>query len=82
MLRICLCLSLLLSICTLPASFSWSSKDGRNYLNSPLNQNNPKRCESGWALATTAALSSRLNIATKARNEAFPMVQLSPQSLL
>lgn len=82
MLRIFVCLAILILTLALPSSFSWSNVEGRNYLGSPLNQNNPRRCESGWAIATTAALSSRANIAMKARNIAYPMIQLSPQSLL
>ena len=43
------------------------------------NQNFPQVCASGWAIATTSALSSRIKIR---RNASSPDIELSPQVLL
>lgn len=69
-------------IAALPASFSWSNQNNRNFLGSILNQNNPHRCESAWAIATTNALSARINIAMFNIKFNSASVSLSPQSLL
>ena len=66
----------------LPASYSWGSQGTRNYLGAVINQNNPHRCESGWAIATTNALSARINIAMNKMGFKSPAVSLSVQSLL
>ena len=78
MIKISLCILIIALATALPDSFSWANKDGKNYIGSPFNQNNPNRCESAWAIATTNVLSARLNIA----NKNSPMVTLSPQYLL
>ena len=66
----------------LPASFSWGAQGDKNYLPPILNQNNPRRCESAWAIATTNALSARINIAMAKMKFPSPLIALSPQSLL
>lgn len=73
---------LLISIVTLPDSFSWGSQGTRNYLGPVLNQNNPHRCESSWAIATANVLSARINIAMAKMKFFSSSVSLSSQSLL
>lgn len=46
----------------LPANFTWGTGAKKNYLTPSANQNNPNRCESGWAFATTNSLGARINI--------------------
>lgn len=82
MLRILLIAVLLSALSALPLSFSWGSQGPRNYLGPVLNQNNPHRCESAWAIATTSALSARVSIAMDQMHFHSPLVSLSPQSLL
>jgi len=67
---------------TLPDDFSWGSQGIRNYLGAVFNQNNPHRCESAWAIATSNALSARINIAMDKSGFHSPSVSLSAQSLL
>ena len=67
---------------TLPDSFSWGNQNGRSFLGAVTNQNNPHRCESGWAIATTSALSARINIAMNKMNFKSASISLSSQSLL
>jgi|JI9StandDraft_2_1071091.scaffolds.fasta_scaffold704792_1 hypothetical protein len=66
----------------LPDSFSWGNQNSRNFLKTVLNQNNPHRCESAWAIATTNTLSARVSIAMSKMNFVSASVSLSPQSLL
>jgi len=66
----------------LPANFTWSNYQGRNFLTSAQNQNNPHRCESGWAFATINALNVRLNSRLQATGSIYPTVALSAQILL
>ena len=78
-----LLLSLLIfGLMALPEQFSWGEENNRSYLGSVLNQNNPHRCESGWAIATANALSARINIAMDKMKFRSPLVSLSAQSLL
>ena len=71
-----------LYVLTLPDNFSWGSQGTKNYLGPIYNQNNPHRCESGWAISTTNALSARINIAMDKMGFHSPSVSLSAQSLL
>jgi hypothetical protein len=66
----------------IPEALSWGSQGSRNYLGAVLNQNNPHRCESAWAIATTSALSARINLAMDNMHFYSPLVSLSAQSLL
>lgn len=66
----------------LPGNFTWSDKDGLNYMGINQNQNLPYRCESGWAFATVNALNPRLKIRMNKTNFPSPTVSLSVQVLL
>ena len=61
--KILIFILILIAGIALPDSFSWGSQGVRNYLGAIYNQNNPHRCESGWAISTTNTLSARINIA-------------------
>ena len=63
----------------LPRSFSWSNKDGRNFLSRVKTQRAPLYCRSGWAQAVTSVISDRINIM---RGGIFPEISLSAQVLL
>ena len=80
--RILLFLLVVSAVFALPDRMSWGSQGTRNYLGAVLNQNNPHRCESAWAIATTNVLSARINIAMDLVHFNSPLVSLSPQSLL
>lgn len=83
MLRVSFLLLLLLGVLgALPANFSWGVGGVRSFLPPASNQNNPHRCESGWAWATINSLSTRINIGTSKSTLNFPLVALSPQVLL
>ena len=69
-------------VTSLPDAFSWGGEGTRTYLGPVINQNNPFRCESAWAIATAAVLSARINIAMAKMNFVSPLVSLSAQSLL
>ena len=57
---VCLLLSSLLAI---PEQWTWGEGGEQgNFLPPVRNQNNPHRCDSGWAMATTSALAARINI--------------------
>lgn len=62
-----------------PDSFSWSNKDGVNYLTNNRNQHIPQYCGSCWAHAATYVMSDRIKIQRKA---AWPDINISPQVLL
>lgn len=68
--------------CDLPGNFSWSNNQGRNYLTPSPNQNNPRRCESGWAFATLNSLNARLNNQIRKSGIVAPLSELSAQVLL
>lgn len=57
----------------------WRSFHNTNYVTMTRNQNSPAYCDAGWAMATTSALSDRINIL---RNNKYPLIHLSPQVLL
>jgi hypothetical protein len=82
MLRILVTCLLASYVLALPSTFSWGSQSSRNYLGAVLNQNNPHRCESSWAIATVSALSARVNIAMDQQQFNTARVSLSAQSLL
>jgi cathepsin X len=63
----------------LPTEFSWDNVNGSNYLPPVRNQWFPQPCNSGWAMAATNVINSRIKIL---RNAKWPDVQLSPQVLL
>lgn len=63
----------------IPASFSWMSVNGTNYLTRVVTQLQPRPCGSCWAMAATSSISDRLRILTKAR---LPNINVSPQLLL
>lgn len=65
--------------CDLPTNFSWSDRNDLNYVASARNQHFPEVCNSGWAIAATNVLSSRIKIN---RTAASPDIQISPQVLL
>eukprot|EP01062_Namystynia_karyoxenos_P064558 TRINITY_DN5754_c0_g2_i1.p2 TRINITY_DN5754_c0_g2~~TRINITY_DN5754_c0_g2_i1.p2 ORF type:complete len:306 (+),score=127.98 TRINITY_DN5754_c0_g2_i1:84-1001(+) len=60
-----------------PVSFDWRSNGGRNWCTKSVNQHIPKYCGSCWAMASTSALSDRINIARKG---AWPEVQIAAQT--
>ena len=62
-----------------PTEWSWDNVDNINYLGVVRNQNYPAPCNSGWAIAATSTLSSRIKIARKAQ---WPDVTISPQVLI
>jgi cathepsin X len=64
---------------SLPANFSWSNKDGVNYLTFTRNQHIPQYCGGCWAHGTTSSVSDRINIL---RGNAWPQINLSPQVLI
>lgn len=66
----------------LPTNFTWGAGGDRNYLTPTVNQNNPARCESGWAWATINSLNSRINIQIAKSGLKLPQVSLSAQVLL
>jgi hypothetical protein len=57
-----LLVSVVLTVPTNITNFTWANVNGRNFLTPAQNQNNPHRCESGWAFATINTLNTRLNI--------------------
>ncbi len=73
---------LLITIHALPLNFTWGPGGERNYLTPAINQNNPLRCESGWAWATINALNARINIKISKAGLKLPLVSLSTQVLL
>ena len=66
----------------LPTNFTWGIGATRNLLTPSANQNNPNRCESGWAFATINSLNTRINIQMYKNSFKYPAVSLSPQVLL
>jgi len=66
----------------LPANFTWGVGGERNFLSASANQNNPNRCESGWAFAAINSLNARINIKMYKNKFKYPAVSLSPQVLL
>lgn len=79
-----LVLSLLLSLtlAALPANFTWANVNATNFLGINQNQNQPNRCESGWAFATINTLNSRLKLRMAQTGFSSPDVSLSVQVLL
>lgn len=70
------------ALAALPANFTWGAGGDRNYLTPAVNQNNPLRCESGWAWATINSLNARINIRIAKSGLKLPLVSLSAQVLL
>jgi len=68
-----------LDVKDLPESFSWTNKDGINYLSWSRNQHIPTYCGSCWAHGTTSSIADRINIA---RNRTWPDMNLSPQVII
>jgi hypothetical protein len=66
----------------LPTNFTWGAGGERNYLSPAVNQNNPHRCESGWAWAAINSLSARVNIKIAKAGLRLPLVSLAAQVLL
>jgi len=66
----------------LPTNFTWGAGADRNYLSPAVNQNNPHRCESGWAWAAINSLNTRINIKIAKAGLKLPQVSLSAQVLL
>jgi hypothetical protein len=66
----------------LPTKFSWANNQGINFLSPSQNQNNPHRCESGWAFATINTLNTRLNLQMNKQSFLAPANSLSVQVLL
>lgn len=69
-------------LAALPTNFTWGAGADRNYLTPAVNQNNPLRCESGWAWATINSLNARINIKIAKAGLKLPLVSLSTQVLL
>jgi hypothetical protein len=69
-------------LAALPTNFTWGAGGERNYLTPAVNQNNPLRCESGWAWATINSLNARINIKVAKGGLKLPLVSLSAQVLL
>jgi hypothetical protein len=63
----------------LPSEFSWADINGSTFVPPVRNQWFPAPCNSGWAMAATNVLNSRIKIR---RQGQWPDVQLSPQVLL
>jgi hypothetical protein len=70
------------ALAAIPANFTWGPGGDRNYLTPTTNQNNPNRCESGWAWATINSLNARINIQIARGGLKLPLVSLSTQVLL
>jgi len=66
----------------LPTNFSWANNQNINFLSPSQNQNNPHRCESGWAFATINTLNTRLNFQMSKQGFLAPANSLSVQVLL
>lgn len=76
------CGLLVLTMTALPVNFTWGAGADRNYLTPAPNQNNPLRCESGWAWAVINSLNARANIRIARSGLKLPLVSLSTQVLL
>eukprot|EP00462_Mataza_sp_D1_P024172 CAMPEP_0175144220 /NCGR_PEP_ID=MMETSP0087-20121206/13988_1 /TAXON_ID=136419 /ORGANISM="Unknown Unknown, Strain D1" /LENGTH=580 /DNA_ID=CAMNT_0016428619 /DNA_START=8 /DNA_END=1750 /DNA_ORIENTATION=- len=63
----------------LPAEFTWSNKDGKNFLTMSRNQHIPVYCGSCWAHGTTSSIGDRIRMLT---NGSYPQVNPSPQVLI
>lgn len=70
------------ALAALPTNFTWGAGGDRNYLSAAANQNNPLRCESGWAWAAINSLNARINIKIARGGLKLPLVSLSAQVLL
>jgi len=70
----------------LPANFSWSNREGRNYLSTAYNQHIPQYCGSCWAFAATSCLADRWYIrqmlSDRAENHLSAELRLSVQNVL
>lgn len=77
-----ICGLLVLSLSALPVNFTWGAGGERNYLTPAPNQNNPLRCESGWAWAVINSLNARANIKIARSGLKLPLVSLATQVLL
>lgn len=77
-----ICGLLVLTLAALPANFTWGAGGERNYLTPAPNQNNPLRCESGWAWAVINSLNARANIKIARSGLKLPLVSLATQVLL
>lgn len=77
-----MCGLMVLCLSALPVNFTWGPGGERNYLTPAPNQNNPLRCESGWAWAVINSLNARANIRIARSGLKLPLVSLATQVLL
>lgn len=63
----------------LPTNFWWGNVNNTNFLTVQRNQHIPIYCASGWAFASTSALSDRIKIMRKAQ---WPDINIAPQVLI
>lgn len=63
----------------LPTEFSWDNVNNTNFMPTVRNQLFPAPCNSGWAMAATTVIDSRIKIMRKAE---WPDIQIAPQVLI